>query len=96
MKRLLIALLVIMFLAVSDFNAPGVRVQAFGTLNKKPIPTAGCIPSNNRPKKCPTFTPTSTKTKTPTNIPTNTLVAPTNTPTNTPTDTATPTPTNTP
>src|SRR4051794_12447614 len=65
---------------------------------KTPVPTAGCVPSGQQPKKCPTFTPTATKTPTATNTPTKTPVPPTATPTNTPTPTlapptATPTPT---
>src|SRR3954452_24409419 len=68
---------------------------------KSPPPTAGCAPSNQQPKKCPTFTPTATRTPTATNTPTKTPVPPTNTPTatNTPTNTPVPptaTPTNTP
>ena len=71
------------------------------TKTPKPVPTAGCDPSGQKPPKCPTFTPTPTNTATPTNTPTNTPTAtptdtPTNTPTATPTDTPTSTPTNTP
>jgi len=70
-------------------------VDAAKKKTPKPQPTAGCVPSNQIPPKCPTFTPTptNTPTSTPTNTPTDT---PTATPTNTPTDTPTATPTATP
>lgn len=76
MGRLIIAFVLIMYLAVSDYTKPGTPVQAIGSLMANPQPTAGCIPSNQRPKKCPTFTPTPTETNTP--------VATTPTPTGTP------------
>jgi hypothetical protein len=64
-----------------------------GGVTSKPQPTAGCEPSGQRPKKCPTNTPTATNTATPINTLTPT---PSDTPTSTATDTATATSTHTP
>src|SRR6266540_2652778 len=108
MGRLAVVSMVLLlgFLLFGSGNASPIQATELRSYaQSKPQPTAGCIPSGQQPKKCPTFTPTPTDTptntpveptNTPTDTPTNTPVEPSNTPTDTPTNTPTDTPTNTP
>src|SRR5215207_3347589 len=96
------AVVIVVFLAT--WFRPANSVTSYAAVaqpdtQNKPQPTAGCVPSGQKPRKCPTFTSTPTKTplrptNTATDTPTDTPLLPTDTPTDSPTNTPVP-PTNT-